>query len=94
MKKLLVTALSMFLVMTLITACQPGKEKAEKNEPSESMDSTSNEQMAKVQYTCSMHPEVLQDEPGKCSKCGMELVKKETKDDDMKDMPMDSTENK
>ena len=28
------------------------------------------------QYTCSMHPEVAQDRPGKCPKCGMELVEK------------------
>ena len=27
-------------------------------------------------YTCSMHPEVSSDKPGKCSKCGMDLVKK------------------
>ncbi|WP_114940176.1 heavy metal-binding domain-containing protein [Mucilaginibacter endophyticus] len=32
---------------------------------------------AKVQYTCTMHPEVLSDKPGKCPKCGMTLVKKE-----------------
>jgi len=25
-------------------------------------------------YTCPMHPEVLSDTPGKCPKCGMELV--------------------
>ncbi len=31
---------------------------------------------AKVQYTCTMHPEVLMDKPGKCPKCGMILVKK------------------
>ncbi|WPU96434.1 heavy metal-binding domain-containing protein [Mucilaginibacter sabulilitoris] len=31
----------------------------------------------KVQYTCGMHPDVLSDKPGKCPKCGMELVKKE-----------------
>jgi len=31
----------------------------------------------KVQYTCSVHPEVLSDKPGKCPKCGMTLVKKE-----------------
>jgi predicted Zn-ribbon and HTH transcriptional regulator len=31
----------------------------------------------KVQYTCGMHPEILSDKPGKCPKCGMELVKKE-----------------
>lgn len=26
-----------------------------------------------VQYTCPMHPEVMQDEPGDCQKCGMAL---------------------
>ena len=30
-------------------------------------------------YTCSMHPEVQQDRPGTCPKCGMRLVKIETK---------------
>ena len=29
-----------------------------------------------VVYTCSMHPEVTSDKPGKCPKCGMELIKK------------------
>ena len=27
-----------------------------------------------TQYTCSMHPEILSDAPGKCPKCGMTLV--------------------
>ncbi len=27
-----------------------------------------------TQYTCVMHPEVVRDYPGKCPKCGMELV--------------------
>ena len=27
-------------------------------------------------YTCPMHPEVQSDKPGKCPKCGMNLVKK------------------
>ncbi len=26
------------------------------------------------QYTCSMHPEIVRDAPGKCPKCGMTLV--------------------
>jgi Cu2+-exporting ATPase len=26
------------------------------------------------QYTCPMHPEVIKDKPGKCPKCGMDLV--------------------
>jgi membrane fusion protein, copper/silver efflux system len=25
-------------------------------------------------YTCPMHPEVVQDSPGKCPQCGMELT--------------------
>lgn len=29
----------------------------------------------KTMYTCSMHPEVTSDKPGKCPKCGMDLVK-------------------
>ncbi len=29
-------------------------------------------------YTCSMHPQIIRDKPGKCPICGMELVKKST----------------
>jgi FtsP/CotA-like multicopper oxidase with cupredoxin domain len=29
---------------------------------------------ATVAYTCPMHPEVVQDEPGRCPKCGMKLL--------------------
>ncbi len=31
------------------------------------------------EYTCPMHPEVIQDEPGSCPKCGMDLVLQEDK---------------
>ena len=31
-------------------------------------------QMGKQQYTCSMHPKVIKDEPGKCPYCGMVLT--------------------
>ena len=27
-------------------------------------------------YTCTMHPDVVMDKPGKCPKCGMKLVAK------------------
>ncbi len=30
-------------------------------------------------YVCPMHADVTSDKPGTCSKCGMELVKKEVK---------------
>ncbi len=29
-------------------------------------------------YTCSMHPEVIADAPGKCPKCDMKLIEKKT----------------
>ncbi len=35
----------------------------------------------KVIYTCPMHPEVTKSAPGSCPKCGMRLVKTETKAD-------------
>ncbi len=33
----------------------------------------------KYLYTCSMHPEILQDHPGNCPICGMKLIKKNEK---------------
>ena len=45
-----------------------------------------------VKYTCRMHPEVISDKPGKCPKCGMQLV--EVKSTEMKStmtMKSDST---
>lgn len=39
---------------------------------------------AAVIYTCKMHPEVISNKPGKCPKCGMDLIKKE-------DLKKDST---
>jgi len=35
----------------------------------------------KVVYTCSMHPEIVQEKSGKCPKCGMNLTQKEIKKD-------------
>jgi len=29
-------------------------------------------------YTCTMHPDLSFDKPGTCSKCGMELVERDT----------------
>ncbi|MEO7463421.1 MAG: heavy metal-binding domain-containing protein [Ferruginibacter sp.] len=37
----------------------------------------SQENMSSGTYSCPMHPEVKSDKPGKCPKCGMELIKKD-----------------
>ena len=34
----------------------------------------------RIEYTCPMHPEVRQAEPGKCPKCGMNLEKRAAPD--------------
>ncbi len=36
----------------------------------------------KTQYTCPMHPEIIQDTPGNCSICGMDLVPIQPKDEE------------
>ncbi|MEX2566312.1 MAG: heavy metal-binding domain-containing protein, partial [Cyclobacteriaceae bacterium] len=49
-----------------------------KNDPSSmSHQGDADKPSKNTQYTCSMHPEVLSDQPGKCPKCGMTLVIKE-----------------
>jgi hypothetical protein len=41
--------------------------------PTELPPAGGDEAVAGAQYTCPMHPEVLQDRPGVCPKCGMKL---------------------
>jgi Ni,Fe-hydrogenase III large subunit len=37
---------------------------------------------SRTEYACPMHPEVVQDEPGACPRCGMDLVPRETGDEE------------
>ena len=57
----LVTALGM---TATVTGC---KESSQSEQPAQKSEKA-------VQYTCPMHPDVVQDKPGKCPKCGMDLV--------------------
>lgn len=50
-------------------------EMMNKNMKSSTEKKGENKNMA-MTYTCPMHPEVTSDKPGKCPKCGMDLVKK------------------
>jgi Cu(I)/Ag(I) efflux system membrane fusion protein len=55
------------LVMTLIILLSCNNQK--KNNDVETSDTS------KQLYTCSMHPQIIQDHPGNCPICGMQLIK-------------------
>ena len=46
------------------------------NDKMKNMETKKSKKVTAIIYTCPMHPEVTSDKPGKCSKCGMDLVKK------------------
>ena len=45
-----------------------------------------------ITYTCPMHPNVLQDQPGKCPVCGMDLVEKTDTDSETSDLMLTDTQ--
>ncbi|MCK9613269.1 MAG: hypothetical protein M0R16_10290 [Bacteroidales bacterium] len=61
------------VLMLAFTACGSQDNKTTSTEQ--------NSTNAKALYTCPMHPEVRSDKPGKCPKCGMDLVKVEKESD-------------
>ena len=60
-KIILVLIMFAFGVQFNITSCKSSKSTTETK---------------KITYVCPMHPEVTSDKPGKCPKCGMDLVEK------------------
>lgn len=52
-------------------------------------DHTAHDQKKEV-YTCPMHPEIIRDAPGSCPICGMDLVKKETGSEAIKDVQLEA----
>ena len=73
MKQLKMLAMAALTILTLSVSAQnqtTGKAKTHK------------QKSEKMKYSCTMHPEVTSDKPGKCAKCGMDLTK--TKKEQMK----------
>ncbi|HTC00477.1 MAG TPA: heavy metal-binding domain-containing protein [Ferruginibacter sp.] len=58
------------------------------------MDTTKSSMTSTVKYTCKMHPEVISDKPGKCPKCGMDLVEVKSTETKTMSMSHDSTMSK
>ncbi len=66
-----------------------------KDEDKNPNNATESEQIGnKVIYTCTMHPDVISDKPGKCHKCGMTLVKKEEAKDETSNHEMEGMESR
>lgn len=59
----------LFVSILLLTACN--KKTEHNNKPS-------HQHVTNQEYTCPMHPEVIQVKPGSCPICGMELVPRHT----------------
>jgi RND family efflux transporter MFP subunit len=59
--------------MTLIPV-MASPDTATNSPPVNSGSSATTQPVAKQLYTCPMHPDVISDKPGKCPKCGMNLV--------------------
>jgi hypothetical protein len=72
MKKLTLVAIALFCSdITIFAASLPvGKAVSDTTK--------TKSKKVELQYTCGMHPDVISNKPGRCPKCGMELVKKDT----------------
>jgi hypothetical protein len=80
MKKNIILSLFSFLIL-LFAACSTRTPKQDLKDNSIMMSPSSDTMPMKENmheyYTCTMHPQIKKDKPGKCPICGMDLVKKQ-----------------
>ena len=71
-----VLAAALVLAFATATLALAGCTGSTTNDAKQNNDTPAQKSEKATQYTCSMHPEVVQDKPGDCPKCGMKLVEK------------------
>ena len=71
-KKLLIFSLIIGIVIGLIISSFTGTKSNKNNNETEQV--AKENQQKKTIWTCSMHPQIREEEPGKCPICGMDLI--------------------
>jgi hypothetical protein len=68
------------VLLVAVAGCKPKDSQMDMGHDQSNMDMksspTTKPMNMSMTYTCTMHPEVISDKPGKCPKCGMDLVEK------------------
>ncbi len=72
------------MISALLLACSTERKNDEH--------SGHNQEAETVKYTCPMHPQVIQDKPGNCPICGMDLVKVGTSQGDTNDLMLNDSQ--
>ncbi|HEX5171887.1 MAG TPA: efflux RND transporter periplasmic adaptor subunit [Cyclobacteriaceae bacterium] len=77
----------LYIITALLSACSRG-------EKTDNLGQHDHAKAEEVKYTCSMHPQVIQDQPGVCPICGMTLVKVNTSNDSANSLMLNDSQMK
>ena len=77
MKKLTLMAVILFCSVTIVLASGLPVNKAVSDT------TKARSKKVEVQHTCGMHPDVISNKPGRCPKCGMGLIQRDTSKKDI-----------
>lgn len=80
MKNNQIKTLAWVMLLTLFVACSSPTTESNKSTSINAADTSKTVKVAPVHkqmYTCEMDTDVHSDKPGKCPKCGMDLVKED-----------------
>jgi len=84
-QKLLTLVITMAFAIPVFCA---GQASSELNKPENGFAADTSLNDTITVYTCPMHPEIISDKPGKCPKCGMDLIQKNSSSEPKMNMMM------